>query len=54
MEKSSIINKVIFENEKPSYGDIIVFQYSNKKINYIKRVVALPGMVLDMLKKSYL
>ena len=32
--RAPVINKVIFENEKPNYGDIIVFQYpQNKKIN---------------------
>ena len=48
-----VINKVIFENEKPSYGDIIVFQYpQNKKINYIKRVVALPGDSIRYIEKE--
>ena len=48
-----VINKLIFENEKPSYGDIIVFQYpQNKKINYIKRVVALPGDNIRYIEKE--
>ena len=51
--RAPIINKVIFENEKPSYGDIIVFQYpQNKKINYIKRVVALPGDSVRYIEKE--
>tara|TARA_Y100000816_G_scaffold289225_1_gene275270 strand:+ start:1003 stop:1740 length:738 start_codon:yes stop_codon:yes gene_type:complete len=48
-----IINQVIFENNKPDYGDIVVFQYpQNKKINYIKRVIALPGDSIRYLDKE--
>ena len=39
-----IANNIIVENNKPNYGDVIVFQYPlDKKISYIKRVIALPG-----------
>ncbi len=41
--KNPLNNKTIFNIGKPTYGDIIVFQYpKNKKINYIKRIVGLP------------
>ena len=34
----------LISNEDPQRGDVVVFKYpENKKINYIKRVVGLPG-----------
>ena len=47
-----IVNNIIVENNKPNYGDVIVFQYPlDKKISYIKRVIALPGDKIDYLDK---
>ena len=47
-----ITNNIIIENNKPNYGDVIVFQYPlDKKISYIKRVIALPGDKIDYLDK---
>ena len=47
-----ITNNIIVENNKPNYGDVIVFQYPlDKKISYIKRVIALPGDKIDYLDK---
>ena len=46
-------NDKFFSNNKPNYGDIIVFQYpQDKKINYIKRVVALPGDYVEYINKE--
>jgi len=42
--KLPLTNITLFENESPKRGDVVVFKYpENKKINYIKRVIALPG-----------
>lgn len=42
--KNPFTNNTILNIGKPNYGDLIVFQYPfNKKINYIKRVIGLPG-----------
>jgi signal peptidase I len=39
-----VINKKIFDNHNPARGDVIVFRYPvNPSIDYIKRVVGLPG-----------
>ena len=39
-----VINKKIIENNAPEKGDIIVFRYpENPSIDYIKRVVGVPG-----------
>ena len=46
-------NNKIIDNNKPNYGDVIVFQYpQDRKINYIKRVVALPGDYIEYLDKQ--
>ncbi len=42
--RNPLTNNIIFYTKKPCYGDIIVFQYPhNNKINYIKRIIGLPG-----------
>ena len=44
--------KIINHNE-PDYGDVIVFQYpQDRKINYIKRVVGLPGDYIEYIDKQ--
>ncbi|MEC9205572.1 MAG: signal peptidase I [Pseudomonadota bacterium] len=51
--KMPLSNQLLIENRKPQYGDIIVFQYPlNKEINYIKRVIALPGDRIDYINKQ--
>tara|TARA_B100001564_G_C20400403_1_gene560915 strand:+ start:49 stop:597 length:549 start_codon:yes stop_codon:yes gene_type:complete len=46
-------NLKIINNKKPNYGDVIVFQYpQDRKINYIKRVVALPGDYIEYIDKQ--
>ena len=48
-----VSNYKIIRNKKPSYGDVVVFQYpQNKKINYIKRIIALPGDYIEYLDKT--
>lgn len=42
--KIPLTSITLLENEEPQRGDVVVFKYpENKKINYIKRVIALPG-----------
>lgn len=39
-----LANKTTYNHENPEYGDIVIFKNpDNRKINYIKRVVALAG-----------
>ena len=47
-----VSNYKIIDNSKPVHGDVIVFQYpQDKRINYIKRVIALPGDHVEYLNK---
>ena len=42
--KLPLTNITLFENEQPSRGDVVVFKYpENENINYIKRIIGLPG-----------
>ncbi len=48
-----VTNYKIINNSKPVRGDVIVFQYpQDKRINYIKRVIALPGDYVEYLNKT--
>ena len=43
----------LFEPSKPERGDVIVFKYpKDESINYIKRVVGLPGDTIEILNKK--
>lgn len=47
-----VTNHVVINNRKPERGDVIVFQYpQDRRINYIKRVIALPGDFIEYLDK---
>ena len=42
--KLPLTDITLIDNEDPQRGDVVVFKYpENKKINYIKRIVGLPG-----------
>ncbi len=42
--KIPLTDITLIDNEDPQRGDVVVFKYpENKKINYIKRIVGLPG-----------
>ena len=42
--KLPLTNYTLIKNETPKRGDVIVFKYpENKNINYIKRVIGIPG-----------
>ncbi len=46
--KLPIVHKKIFDSGSPSRGDVVVFRYPpNPKINYIKRLIGLPGDVVE-------
>jgi signal peptidase I len=48
-----VINKLIVDNHKPERGDVIVFRYPvNTSIDYIKRVVGLPGDEVSYINKK--
>jgi signal peptidase I len=48
-----VVNKLVVENHKPERGDVIVFRYPvNPSIDYIKRVVGLPGDEISYINKQ--
>lgn len=48
-----VINKKIIENNQPQRGDVVVFRYPvNTDLDYIKRVVALPGDTVAYINKQ--
>ncbi|QJC34063.1 signal peptidase I [Enterobacteriaceae endosymbiont of Donacia cinerea] len=45
--KNPLNNRIIINNKLPKRGDIVVFKYpKNTKINYIKRIIGLPGDII--------
>lgn len=48
-----VINKKVFSVSSPQRGDVMVFRFPrNPKVNYIKRVVGLPGDTLTYINKQ--
>jgi signal peptidase I len=48
-----VINQLVVPNHKPARGDVIVFRYPvNPSIDYIKRVVGLPGDEVAYINKK--
>lgn len=41
--KEPITNKTLIKTHLPKYGDIVVFKHPKNNMNYIKRVIGLPG-----------
>ena len=54
--KIPLTNITLFENEDPKRGDVVVFKYpEDQSINYIKRVIGLPGdKILYKNKRLYI
>lgn len=51
--KIPFTNKYIYEGADPERGDIIIFQYPNDpSVDYIKRVVGVPGDVIEVRDKQ--
>ncbi len=51
--KLPITDTWIYKGDGPQYGDIIVFKYpKNPSVDYIKRVVGLPGDVIEVRNKQ--
>jgi signal peptidase I len=49
-----IVNKLAYKFGEPEHGDIIVFKYPrDTKVDYIKRVVGVPGDVLEMRNEKF-
>lgn len=48
-----ILNDVLIDINEPDHGDVIVFHFPpNPKLDYIKRVVGLPGDVIEYQEKQ--
>ena len=51
--KLPVLDKNIFANKKPQRGDVAVFKWPrDKSLDYIKRVIALPGDKLEYVDKK--
>lgn len=51
--KVPFTNIIIFETFDPEHGEVVVFDYPvDPKLNYIKRVIGVPGDVLEMRNKT--
>jgi signal peptidase I len=49
-----ITNKIIYKLKAPKRGDVVIFKSPrNKDIDYIKRVIALPGETIALRNSSY-
>lgn len=47
-----LVNKLSYKFSKPKHDDIVVFEYPlNPKIDYIKRVIGVPGDVIEIKDK---
>lgn len=51
--KIPFTDKYIYEGDSPQRGDIIIFQYPNDpSVDYIKRVIGVPGDVIEVRDKQ--
>lgn len=49
-----ITNKVVYKVRPPKRGEVVIFKSpANKEIDYIKRVIALPGETLKLANSTY-
>jgi len=47
-----IINKVAYRFHEPERGDIIVFRLDDSKVEYIKRIIGLPGETVEIKEET--
>lgn len=53
--KLPIVHNTIIETDKPARGDVVVFRYPpDPRINYIKRLIGLPGDTIEWTKDKRL
>ncbi len=51
--KIPFTDKYIYQGDEPRHGDIIIFAYPNDpSVDYIKRIVGLPGDVIEVRQKQ--
>jgi len=51
--KLPVVHKQIIDNKTPNRGDIIVFRWPpNKEVNFIKRVIGIPGDKISYINKT--
>jgi len=49
-----ITNKIIYKLKEPARGDVVIFKSpTNKEIDYIKRIIALPGETILLKNSAY-
>ena len=48
-----ISNQLYFRTRNPARGDLVIFKYpKNERLNYIKRIVGVPGDTLEIIEKK--
>ncbi|MFZ0930289.1 MAG: signal peptidase I [Syntrophobacteraceae bacterium] len=44
-----LLNKAIYKKKAPQHSDVVIFTYpDDRRLNYVKRIVALPGDTVEM------
>ena len=44
-----LLNKVVYKTQAPQRGDVVIFTYpDDRRLNYVKRIVALPGDTVEI------
>ncbi|MHC1726639.1 MAG: signal peptidase I [Syntrophobacteraceae bacterium] len=45
-----LLNKAIYKTQAPRRGDVVIFTYpDDRRLNYVKRIVAMPGDTVEIL-----
>jgi signal peptidase I len=44
-----LLNKAVYKTQAPRHGDVVIFTYpDDRRLNYVKRLVALPGDTVEI------